>query len=113
MKRQGAGRFIAAILATAWIGCWQLADAQVRVVGAVSGTVKDASGALVPGAKVVLKDEGTGIAKEAASNGSGQFLFPDLSFGLAGFQTVVVDHIQVEASKTSDIAVTLKVGQQA
>lgn len=94
--------------------------AQVRIVGAISGTVKDATGALVPNAKVVLKDEGTGITKETTSNAEGQFLFPDLSFGsfqvtvtAPGFQTAVIDHIMVEASKTSDITVNLRVGQQA
>ena len=34
--------------------------AQVRIVGAISGTVTDPSGAAVPGARIVIKDEGTG-----------------------------------------------------
>jgi hypothetical protein len=95
------------------------ADAQVRIVGNISGTVKDPGGALVPGAKVTLKDEGTGIAKQAVSDDQGAFLFPDLSHGLfevtvsaTGFQTAVVSHITVETSRTTDVNVMLKVGAQ-
>jgi hypothetical protein len=95
------------------------AAAQVRIVGAISGTVKDPAGAVVPGAKVVLKDEGTGISKEASSNEQGSFYFPDLSHGnfevsvsSAGFQTAVVNHITVETSRTSDVTVMLRVGAQ-
>src|SRR6185369_14889134 len=95
------------------------AGAQVRIVGAISGTVKDPAGAVVPGAKVTLKDEGTGVSKEASTNEQGGFYFPDLSHGnfevtvsSAGFQTAVVSHIVVETSRTSDVTVTLRVGAQ-
>lgn len=95
------------------------AHGQLRIVGSISGTVKDPAGAVVPGAKIVLKDEGTGIAKQAASNEQGGFLFPDLSHGqfevavtAPGFQTAVVNHITVETSRTTDVTVTLRVGTQ-
>src|SRR5215471_10368502 len=81
--------------------------AQVRIVGDISGSVADGSGAAVPNAKIVLKDLGTGNLREASSNTSGQFSFPDLSFGkyevtvsAAGFQTSVLANVAVEASKT-------------
>jgi Carboxypeptidase regulatory-like domain len=93
--------------------------AQVRIVGDISGTVNDASGAGVPNAKVVLKDSGTGNVKETTSNTSGQFTFPDLSFGkfeitvtASGFQTSVLSNVTVEASKTTNVSVSLQVGQQ-
>jgi hypothetical protein len=93
--------------------------AQVRIVGDISGTVTDASGAAVPNAKVVLKDSGTGNVKESLSNTSGQFSFPDLSFGkfeitvtAPGFQTSVLPNVTVEASKTTNVSVALQVGQQ-
>jgi len=41
--------------------------------GSLSGTVYDASGAVVPSAKVVLSDEATNTTRESASNGSGFF----------------------------------------
>jgi len=98
--------------------CSSFALAQVRIVGSISGTVQDPSGAVVPGAKVVLKDEGTGIQKDTVTNSQGGFLFPDLSHGTfevtvtaQGFQTAVMSKIVVAASKTTDIVIKLSVGQ--
>src|ERR1051326_3715379 len=92
----------------------------MRIVGVISGTVTDPSGAGVPDAKVVLKDEVNGTLKEARTNASGQFVFPDLPFGtfeitvtMAGFQSSIVNHIAVNASQTTDVPVSLRVGQQA
>lgn len=106
--------FIALMLAV----CSSFALAQVRIVGSVSGTVQDPSGAVVPGAKVVLKDEGTGIQKDTVSNAQGGFLFPDLNHGTyeitvtaTGFQTAVLSRVIVEASKTTDVIAKLTVGQ--
>src|SRR5215470_12850355 len=95
------------------------AMAQVRIVGAISGTVIDPAGAGIPGAKVVLKDEGTGIGREATTASNGSFSFPDLAHGqysvtviAAGFQHTVVAHISVVASQTTDVPVNMKIGQQ-
>ena len=91
----------------------------MRIVGVVSGVVTDPTGATVPGAKITLKDEVNGTKKEATTNSSGQFTFPDLPFGAfevtiaaPGFQTEVVAHVSVVASQTTDVPVQLKVGQQ-
>src|SRR6185436_6661352 len=74
----------------------------------------------VPGAAVVLRDEGTGITREATSSASGTFLFPDLAHGsyevtvtLQGFQSAVVSHISVLTSQTTDVRVALRVGEQS
>jgi hypothetical protein len=94
-----------------------LAVAQVRITGAISGIVTDSSGLVVPGAAVQLKDEGTGISQESATNSSGAFQFPNLNSGsytvtitLAGFQKAVYDKVIVESSHTTDLRVTLSVG---
>jgi len=50
-------------------------SAQVRITGGIAGTVTDTSEAVIPGAAVVLKDEGTGITRERVTNGSGFFQF--------------------------------------
>jgi len=98
--------------------CSSFALAQVRIVGSISGTVQDPTGAVVPGAQVVLKDEGTGLKKETISDAQGGFLFPDLNYGsyeitvtMTGFQTTVLNKIVVEASKTTDVTAKLTVGQ--
>src|SRR5260370_36356722 len=96
------------------------AAAQVRIAGAIAGLVADNSDAVVPGARVQLRDEGTGIEKETVTNDSGGFQFPDLSFGsyrvtvtLEGFQTAVFENVKVESSRTNDLRVKLVVGSVA
>jgi hypothetical protein len=94
-------------------GAW----AQLRIVGAVSGTVSDPTGAVVANAKVILKDAQTGITKEAASTNGGTFLFPDLAVGsyvvtvsAAGFKTATLTNISVSTNQTADVRVSLEVG---
>ncbi len=120
MRNQHVNWPLALLLAAVALLGGQLAFAQLRIVGAISGTVQDPSGAVVPVAKIVLKDEGTGITKEATATGIGTFTFPDLAHGLYevtvtadGFQKAVVAHIEVSASQTTDVKVELKVGQAA
>jgi hypothetical protein len=91
--------------------------AQLRIVGAISGTVQDPNGAVVPNTKVVLKDTKTGILKETTSSDHGTFLFPDLASGLyevtvtaPGFQKAIVSDISVSTSQTTDLRISLQVG---
>jgi hypothetical protein len=96
----------------------QTAFAQLRVVGAISGTVQDPTGAAVPNAQVILKDSKTGITKEATTNENGTFFFPDLVSGvyevavtMAGFQRSLLPNINVATSQTTDVKIGLEVGQ--
>ena len=64
--------------------------------GTISGTVKDSTGAVLPGAKVVLLNEETGIARTVQTDAAGRYSAPSLSLGsyrvtgtLEGFQTGV------------------------
>jgi hypothetical protein len=57
-----------------------LAHAQTGA-GNVQGTVKDATGAVIPGAKVRLVHSGTGLAPETTTNGVGFYLFPSVQPG--------------------------------
>ena len=106
------------MLATTLIlGC-QPALAQLRIVGTIAGSVHDPSGAVIPGAKIALKDESTGIKRETVATAEGSFVFPDLAHGLyelavtaPGFQQTVVPHVQVVVGQTTDVPLTLRVGQ--
>lgn len=117
MLRPFARLLAALFLTLATVLCPVAASAQVRIAGAISGTVTDSADLVVPGARVVLKDDGTGIEKETVSNGSGGFSFPDLNFGsyqisviLEGFQTSLITKVIVEASRTTDVRIKLQVG---
>src|SRR5262245_19440513 len=89
--------------------------AQLRIVGAVSGTVTDPTGAVVASAKVSLKDTQTGVTKEAVSTDGGTFLFPDLAVGsyavtvtASGFKTETITNITVSTNQTADVKVSLE-----
>lgn len=73
MKQSLKGWILFCILSTATLVFAQTATTSLR------GTIKDASGAMVPGAAVTLTDTATGAVYKAASNASGTYLFPVLS----------------------------------
>lgn len=119
MRRQRFSRLLVVMvmMAVAQLPGVPAAFAQLRIVGSISGTVQDQTGAVIGSAKVVLKDLKTGIMKETTSSDRGTFLFPDLAIGLyevtvtaAGFQTAVVNNISVSTSQTTDVKINLEVG---
>jgi hypothetical protein len=88
--------------------------------GGISGTVADASGAAVAGAPVKLVSPDTGLTREGVTTSAGEFVFPDLPLGKyditvtqAGFDTVHVSGIVVDAGKTATVGLKLEVAKQA
>ncbi len=89
--------------------------------GAVTGVVQDASGAVVPGAKVVVANAGKGIRRELESNGSGLFsapaLVPSAGYSLtvtkAGFAAYNVSDFQVAVGGSVDFKVMMQVAGSA
>jgi hypothetical protein len=78
------------------------------VTGTLSGTVADATGALISGAKVTAKNTQTGIARESATNAEGYFNMPFLPLGVydvtaeaQGFQKVIKTGVSVELNKNT------------
>src|SRR5271170_3147517 len=72
------------------------ANAQTAGFGALTGTLTDSSGAVVPSATIVVKNEETGEERSSTTNGDGlyfaAFLQPgsyDLTVNKSGFATVV------------------------
>jgi len=49
--------------------------------GTITGTVRDASGAIIPGAKVVLANTQTGLNFTAPTNANGEYTVPQLQVG--------------------------------
>jgi hypothetical protein len=67
-----------------------------EIMGNITGTVTDQTGAVLPGVTVTAKHLGRGLVKEAVTTGSGGYVLPflptgeyDLTFELAGFKTHV------------------------
>ena len=118
MHRRCLLTLIMIIFAAAVLVSMQSAFAQLRIVGSISGIVQDPTGAVVANARVVLKDQKTGLTKESTTTEAGTFLFPDLASGsyqltvsLAGFKTELVPNVSVSTSQTTDIRITLEIGQ--
>lgn len=86
--------------------------------GRIIGRVADSSGAVLAGVKVTATNEATGISRETATNGSGDYGFPEvpvgtytLSFDLQGFKTNVRKGITVELNQVVTFNSTLEVGE--
>ncbi len=85
--------------------------------GQITGVVKDASGALVPGAKVTLTNQQTGLTRDVKTNEAGSFTFPLLAVGVysvsaeqQGFRTAKRSDIQLNVDQVARIDLELSVG---
>ncbi len=92
--------------------------AQINV-GSILGIVFDPSGAVIPGATVVVKNQGTSETWNLTTSARGDFIVPVVSVGLytvtvsnPGFQTVVRRDVEVTVSAREQLTFTLKPGQQ-
>lgn len=95
-----------------------LASAQVKSTGAVLGTVKDPSGAVIPGASITLKNVDTGSTIATESNTSGDYIFLvvpvgryELSVTKSGFKKVLLSDISVSALENVRVDPLLSIGQ--
>src|SRR6266568_8434854 len=118
MYRHRLATLMTIVFAAAVLISVQPALAQLRIVGSISGTVQDPTGAVVANARVVLKDQKTGLTKESTTAEGGGFLFPNLASGvyevtvsMPGFKTELVPNISVSTSQTTDLRIALEVGQ--
>ncbi len=89
-------------------------------MGSIVGTVRDSSGAVLPGAKVTVTDIDRGTAFNTTTNGNGEYLANPLHVGQynvqvehEGFRKAVVGPIQVNVQARPEVNVTLNVGQIA
>src|SRR5215207_5157846 len=83
----------------------------------VLGTIKDSTGAVVPGATVTLKNDATGIAATAVTDAEGNFQFLNVRVGiysvrgeLQGFSVAEARNVNVTVSARQRVDLTLAVG---
>lgn len=91
--------------------------AQSTTQGAIAATVQDATGALVPGASITLRNEGTNAEFSFTTDSAGYFKAPLLEPGTytvrikaAGFKEFVASHVVVQVGKVNDLPVSLLTG---
>src|SRR5712692_9496608 len=85
--------------------------------GAITGTVKDVSGAVLQGAAITVKHLETGLARAAQSDTSGNFTIPSLPVGAyevtaekMGFRREVRRGIELAVAQEAQVNLTLQVG---
>src|SRR6202167_6315544 len=96
--------------------------AHAQSTALLNGTVSDASGAAVPSAKVILRNDATSEEWDTQTNSAGLYVFPSLPPGnyritvtQPGFQTLVATDLRLDVatSVTKDLQLTLgSVSQQ-
>ncbi|MFZ0737883.1 MAG: TonB-dependent receptor [Candidatus Acidiferrales bacterium] len=86
--------------------------------GAIGGTVKDASGGVVVGAKIKITDVDRGTEVNEITNGVGEYTASPLKVGQykisvekKGFKTAIAGPVVVEVQEHPTVDVTLQVGQ--
>lgn len=85
--------------------------------GQITGTVKDASGAVLARAKVTIANQSNGFTREATTNEEGNYSFPLLPVGnytvtvaQSGFSTSKQSNVQLTVDKIARVDFDLKVG---
>ena len=88
------------------------------VTGTVTGIIKDASGAVVPGAEVVLTNIGTNATHTTLSDETGQYALRALPVGVyaltaerRGFKKFETQGIRVQVNEAVRVDVTLTLGE--
>ena len=104
-----------------WAGLFLLGACQAQTFEAqITGTVRDASGAVIPNARLNAKNIATGRDFSATSNGSGIYRFPSLppaqytlTTSLPGFKRFEQGPITLAVAQVLEISITLQPGDAA
>jgi len=117
MQKQSMSRFVRLFVVVFALAGLSLA--QSLAGGSIGGTVKDASGAVVPGANLVAKNLANGATYTTTSNQVGLFVFPIVPVGAyqvsatkAGFATAALKNINVSVGAQLNLPITLSVASQ-
>src|SRR5580658_3131028 len=86
--------------------------------GSITGTVRDATGAVLPGAQVTVTDVGTGVTLKTVTNGGGDYLvagLPEATYNLrivaTGFKAFEATGIVLPVGEKARVDASLEVGQ--
>src|SRR5438128_22563 len=113
MKRIAIGLMTAVVISV--LSC---ASVCAQATGQIGGTVKDQSGAVLPGVEVTATQTETGIARNTVTNEAGLYVLSNLAIGpyrleaiLPGFRTFVQSGIVLQVNSNPVINLILEVGQ--
>ena len=85
-----------------------------QATGSISGTVTDASGAAVPGAKVTITAPAIGLSRSSTTNGAGEYIVPLLGVATynvkvdqQGFQSATAPDVRLQVDEHRELDFTL------
>jgi len=85
--------------------------------GRILGRISDPSGAVLSNAKVTATNDATGVAHDAVSNESGDYVFPELpvgtyslTFDLTGFKKAIRHGITLDVNQVITLNMTMPLG---
>lgn len=90
---------------------------QASTSGELTGTVADSSGAVIPGATLIISQPSTGFSRTITANAGGGYDIPDLQPGqyvltvsARGFANALYNGVVVQTGRAANLNVQLKVG---
>ena len=114
LARKVCSHFLLLVMLLAGLGSTTMAQS----TAALNGTVTDATGAVVPNAKVTATNQATGIESATQTDTAGAYFFPTLAIGTyrvqvtaPSFQTAVISNLKLDVATTVTQNVQLKVGE--
>ena len=89
-----------------------------QIASRISGTVRDASGAIMTGVKVTVSDVNRGTTQTTVTNDAGRYSFPTLRVGeyavsaeMSGFKKSVAEKIKLEVNQTAEVDIQMELGE--
>ncbi len=86
--------------------------------GSISGTVRDGSGSVVPGVKVTLTNQDTGISTSTTTQSIGEYTFSPVKIGhysvsgeMTGFQKVQQNNVTVDVQEKVRVDLSMALGK--
>ena len=117
IRRWLANLFVALAALGLSLGVGVTAWAQSTTDGAIAGTVYDQSGAVIPGATVLIHNNGTNLDQTVVTDTSGFFTAVKLTpavytvtVSAAGFQTFKAEQVIVTVGSVTNVSPHLQVG---
>jgi len=103
----------------AWLGCMLVCASLVAQSdrGTITGTITDASGAVLPNAPVVARNTQTGSVTKTATTTTGNYVLPELPVGIyevsvevSGLKKYVRTGVTVQVGESARVDMSLEVG---
>ncbi len=112
------GKVFLCFILLAVLLCGLGSPAMAQSTASLNGTVTDPAGAAIANAKVVVKNQATGIESRTQTDSAGAYLFPALQIGIyrievtaGSFQTAVISDLKLQVATSVTQNIQMKVGE--